>query len=539
MQNASRRDFLVGAGAAAILSGCHNWGSVLRTQTAELLAQARAKKINILYIMTDDHAAHAISAYGSRVNRTPGIDRLAKEGMIFSDVMCTNPICGPSRASILTGRYSHMHGVPTFVSIDRGIETVGGHLRRAGYYTAFLGKWHVGGPKTVRDEDWDRWMVYENQGVYFDPYFMEPDGNGGIKRTVYKGEYATENLTRLTMAQIDAATASGKPFFIMMHHKAPHRNWLPSKRYEGIFRRLTLKDIPMPETIYDTYEGRATPIRTTAMTLLRHMRPNLDLKLAEYFSQGHTFTTVEGKTFDGKKNEQGQYVNDWPEGMTDHEKVQLSYLRYMQDYLACVQSVDDSVADMQDFLKARGLEENTLVVYTADQGFFLGDHGLYDKRFIMEETLKMPFLAKCPAFIPAGSENHDIITNVDFAPTFMDLAGAPKPAEMQGDSFLANMAGHTPADWKDACYARYYVEGGEHQTAAWYGVRTKTDKLVYYYKRDEWEYFDLEKDPEEVHNGYGDAKYARRIAELKGRIAELRTKYGDTDQFQNCHEYSL
>ncbi len=166
MQNASRRDFLVGAGAAAILSGCHNWGSVLRTQTAELLAQARAKKINILYIMTDDHAAHAISAYGSRVNRTPGIDRLAKEGMIFSDVMCTNPICGPSRASILTGRYSHMNGVPTFVSIDRGIETVGGHLRRAGYYTAFLGKWHVGGPKTVRDEDWDRWMVYENQGVY-------------------------------------------------------------------------------------------------------------------------------------------------------------------------------------------------------------------------------------------------------------------------------------------------------------------------------------------------------------------------------------
>ena len=151
----------------------------------------------------------------------------------------------------------------------------------------------------------------------------------------------------------------------------------------------------------------------------------------------------------------------------------------------------------------------------------------------------MPFLAKCPAFIPAGSENHDIITNVDFAPTFMDLAGAPKPAEMQGDSFLANMAGRTPADWKDACYARYYVEGGEHQTAAWYGVRTKTDKLVYYYKRDEWEYFDLEKDPEELHNGYGDAKYARRIAELKGRIAELRTKYGDTDQFQNCHEYSL
>jgi arylsulfatase A-like enzyme len=211
----------------------------------------------------------------------------------------------------------------------------------------------------------------------------------------------------------------------------------------------------------------------------------------------------------------------------------------MQDYLACVQSVDDSVGEMTQYLKDCGLEENTLVVYTSDQGFFLGDHGLYDKRFIMEETLKMPFIAKCPAFIRPGSDNRDIITNVDFAPTFLDLAGAEKPAGMQGDSFASNMAGATPDDWKRDCYCRYYVEGGEHNTAAWYGIRTKTDKLVFYYKRNEWEYFDIAKDPEELHNEYANPAYAERIAELKHRLDELREKYDDRDQYKDCREYSL
>jgi len=541
----SRRDFILGTAAATALAGCDNFmtlGPYLaeknRRRASELLAAARSRRLNILFIMTDDHAAHAISAYGSRINKTPHMDALAKEGMIFSNVMCTNPICAPSRASILTGRYSHKNGVPTFVPISREIETVGGVLRRAGYYTAFVGKWHCGGPQTVRDADWDKWMVYENQGVYFDPYFIEPGEGGKFKRTAYKGEYATENITRICKGVLDEARGSGKPFFMMMHHKAPHRNWLPSDKYRMRFRRLTLKDIPVPDTLFDDWKGRASPIRTTAMTLLRHMRLKEDLKLAEYFSGGGRFE-FEGQSYEGKRNAAGTFVDEWPDGMDDRAKTALSYLRYMQDYLACVQSVDDSVGEMTQYLRDCGLEENTLVVYTSDQGFFLGDHGLYDKRFIMEETLKMPFIAKCPAFIRPGSDNRDIITNVDFAPTFLDLAGAERPDGMQGDSFASNMAGATPDDWKRDCYCRYYVEGGEHNTAAWYGVRAKTDKLVFYYKRNEWEYFDIAKDPEELRNEYENPAYAGRIAELKRRLDELREKYDDRDQYKDCREYSL
>ncbi len=537
----SRREFLLGIGAAAALAGCESaraYAAWSERKRSELIAAAREKKLNILFIMTDDHAAHAISAYGSRINKTPHLDAMAAEGMIFSNVMCTNPICAPSRASILTGQYSHKNGVPVFVGLSPKIETVGGYLRKSGYHTSLVGKFHCGGPSALRREDWDRWMIYQGQGVYNDPWFFVPGDDGKITRKEYKGEYATDNLTKVCKGILDEAQEAGKPFFMMMLHKAPHRNWIPSDKYRSRFRAMTLKEIPLPDTIFDDYAGRATPIRNAAMTLLRHMRPGMDLKLAEFFSEGHVFE-FEGKTYHGRKNAEGKFVDDWPEGMDDRAKTALSYLRYMQDYLACVQSVDDSVGEMNAYLKERGLEKNTLVIYTSDQGFFLGDHGLYDKRFIMEETLKMPFIAKCPAFIKPGSVNEDIVTNVDFAPTFVDIACGEKPAAMQGDSFVNNMGGCTPADWKESCYCRYYVEGGEHNTAAWYGVRTKKDKLVFYYKRNEWEYFDIANDPDELHNLYSDKQYASRIAELKELISKLRNKYGDSDQYINCREYSL
>ena len=529
--NTSRRQFLLGAGAAtAAYAGC----------SAELVKLAQDKRLNILFIMTDDHAAHAISAYGSKINKTPHLDALAREGMIFSSVMCTNPICTPSRAGILTGRYSHKNGVPVFNNISPEIETVGGYMRSAGYYTGFIGKWHCGGPASVRNADWDKWMVYVGQGVYHNPWYFtnERTPDGGYKKAEFPGEYATENITKCTKAMLDEALATGKPFYVMMHHKAPHRNWIPSEKYRMKFRSMTLKDIPLPETLFDDWQGRATPIRKTAMTIRHHIRPNFDAKVAEWFEEGHVFE-FEGKTYTGKKNAQGKFTNELPDGMDERAKTAFLYLRYMQDYLACVQSVDDSVGEMMAYLKEKGIEQNTLVVYTSDQGFFLGDHGLYDKRFIMEETLKMPFIAKCPALIKPGSTNADIIANIDFAPTFLDIAGVKKPEVMQGDSFLKNLSGQTPADWKQAVYARYYVEGGEHNTAAWYGVRTKTEKLVYYYKRDEWEYFDIQKDPEELHNGYGDPANRDRIAALKKLIEDLRAKYQDEDQFKDAHEYSL
>ena len=521
----SRRSFVAGAGALALLS-CRG---------GAMLDAARRKRLNILYIMTDDHAAHAIGAYGSRINRTPNIDRLAKEGAILRNCFCTNPICTPSRAGILTGEYSHKNGVPVFNDLPRGTKTVGGYMRDAGYGTAFIGKWHLGGPATVRDEDWDKWMVYANQGQYFDPWFWERK-DGKIVKTVYRGEYATENITRVALDAIDAVSSSGKPFFAMVHHKAPHRNWLPSGKYRAAFRRMTLKDIPPPDTLFDTWEGRASPIKTTAMTLRYHMRLKEDLKLAEYFRDGGEFE-FEGRRYEGAKNARGEYIDEWPAGTDDRAKTALSYLRYMQDYLACVQSVDDSVGDMLAHLEKKGVLDDTLVIYTSDQGFFLGDHGLYDKRFIMDEVIKMPFLVRCPALVKPGTVVSDIVTNIDFAPTFMAVAGADAPSRMQGRSFLSNLGGKTPADWKKDCYLRYYVEGGEHATSAWYGIRTGIDTLVFYCKRGEWEYFDIAKDPEELVNRYSDPACAGRIAVLKKRLEELRKELGDNDRYANAREY--
>lgn len=495
-----------------------------------------AQRPNILFIMSDDHAAHAISCYGSKINQTPHIDRLANEGVRMEHVYATNPICAPSRASILTGQYSHKNGVPTFNEISKEIKTVGGYLKDEGYYTAFLGKWHVGKPNTVRDEDWDSWAVYENQGVYFNPYFFSKNAKGKIKRTTYKGEYASENITRLAKAQIDQALSANKPFFMMMHHKAPHRNWLPSPKYCEKFRKLTLKDIPIPDTLFDDFAGRATPIKTTAMSLLNHMRLKQDLKAAEYFSQGGKFE-FEGRSYEGAKNASGKYIDDWPVGADDRAKIAFSYLRYMQDYLATVQSVDDSVGEMLDYLKEKGIDKNTLIIYTSDQGFFLGDHGLYDKRFIMEETLKMPFVASYPGVIPQGTVSRGVVSNVDFAKTFLEFAGVKFPSQMQGESFVGELTGENPVPANRAVYCRYYVEGGEHNTAAWYGVVTAKDKLVNYYKRGEWEYFDTVKDPDELHNCYADPLYANRVANLKAILAERKAACEDNDEFVDVPEY--
>ena len=514
----TRREFLKAAGCGLAVAATPVW------------AQGGAKKRpNILFIMTDDHAAHAISAYGSRINKTPGMDRLAQEGTLFQDVFVTNSICTPSRACILTGMYSCKNGVPVFNDIS-------------------------GGPNTVRDSDWDRWAIYQNQGQYFDPFFFtnaekcpptakDKFANG---RIAFPGEYATDNLTRVTQGVIDEALAQGKPFFVAMLHKAPHRNWLPEPKYRDSFRKLTLEDIPVPETLFDDWRGRATPIAHTAMTLEHHMRIEADLKLTEYFSQGGQFPGVDPQQYTS-----GESKNRWPKEIRDNpnlpdaererrrrERIKLAYLRYMQDYLGCVQSVDDSVGQMLDYLKAKGVDQDTIVIYTADQGFFLGDHGLFDKRLMMEESLKMPFLLRWPAAVKPGTTNTDLITNVDFASFFCDAAGVPRPENYQGRSFLPNITTGTPADWRKSFYYRYYIEGGEHNTPAHYGVRTHRYKLIFYYKQDEWELFDLRKDPEELNNRYADPAYANVVEALKIELYRLKAAVGDCDQYYHSGEYA-
>ncbi len=547
-----RRDFLKAAGCGLALTATAGAAPLAFAQQAA--ATPAKKRPNILFIMTDDHAAHAISAYGSRINKTPGIDRLAKEGTLFQDVFVTNSICTPSRACIMTGMYSCKNGVPVFNDISPKIKTVGGTLRDSGYYTALLGKWHMGGPQTVRDTDWDRWAIYQNQGQYFDPYFFTnaekcpPTAKDHFKngRITFPGEYATDNLTRVTQGVIDEAIAQGKPFFVAMLHKAPHRNWLPEPKYRDAFRKLTLDDIPPPDTLFDDHKGRATPIGRTAMTLEHHMRIEADLKLTEYFTQGGQFPGI-----DPQQYKTGESKNRWPKEIRDdkslpadererrrRERIKLSYLRYMQDYLGCVQSVDDSVGQMLDYLKEKGIDQDTIVIYTADQGFFLGDHGLYDKRLMLEESLKMPFLLRWPAAVKPGQVNTDIITNVDFASFFCDAAGAPRPDNYQGRSFLPNITVGTPKDWRQSFYYRYYIEGGEHNTPAQYGVRTHRYKLICYYKQDEWELFDLKKDPEELNNCYNDPAYANVVAALKIELYRLKAEVGDADQFYHSGEYA-
>jgi arylsulfatase A-like enzyme len=477
---------------------------------------AAAPRPNILFIMTDDHAAHAIGCYGSRVNTTPNLDRLANEGMRMDRVFATNSICTPSRASILTGKYSHVNGVPVFNRFDGSQPTVQRMLQEAGYYTAMIGKWHLGSDPTGFDD----WNILPGQGVYNDPTFYDRDGS-----EVHEG-YATDVITDLTIATLKNRPKD-KPFFVMSHHKAPHREWTPAEKHRKQFEN---RRIPEPATLRDDYAGRADALREQKQSVFRDLTRR-DLKIAppaglagrelqQWLSVKPTEVEVE---VDGvRRTLSGKELDDW------------KYQRYMRDYLACVQSVDDNVGRLLDWLDTNGLAANTVVIYTSDQGFFLGDHGLYDKRFMYEESLRMPFLVRWPAGIQAGTTSDAIGINCDFAPTFLDLAGRPTPQEMQGRSFLPIWRGRTPRDWRQAMYYRYYHDPGDHDTRAHYGIRTANHKLIHYWKKDQWECYDLAADPHELHNIYGDPKAQRVVARLKRELRRLKRELKDDDRFADA-----
>jgi len=476
---------------------------------------ATSGRPNILFIMTDDHAAQAISCYGSRINQTPSLDRIAKQGMRMDRVFATNSICTPSRATILTGKYSHMNGVPVFNRFDGSQPTVAKLLQTAGYYTAMVGKWHLGSDPT----GFDYWNILPGQGVYNDPTLYDKDGS-----TVYKG-YATDIIADITI-DVMKNRPKDKPFFIMSHHKAPHREWTPNEKYRKQFRD---KRIPEPSTLRDDYSGRTDAIREQQQSVFRDMtRRDLKIEpppelsgaeLRKWLSVKPTEveTEVDGVT----KVLTGKALEDW------------KYQRYMQDYLACVQSVDDNVGRVMDWLDANGLRDNTMVIYTSDQGFFLGEHGMYDKRFMYEESLRMPFLVRWPAAIKAGSTSSAIAINCDFAPTFLDAAGASIPTDMQGRSLTPVFQGKTPRDWRHSMYYRYYHDPGDHNTRAHYGVRTDTHKLIYFWKKDQWECYDLAADPQELHNIYADPKAQKMVAQLRQELSRLRKELKDDDRFAN------
>ena len=481
-----------------------------------LALSATVQRPNIVFIMSDDHAAHAISAYGSRVNRTPNIDRLAKEGMLLGNVFATNSICTPSRATILTGQYSHVNGVTVFNRFDSSRLTVARLLQQGGYYTGMIGKWHLGSDPA----GFDTWAILPGQGVYMNPIFYT-----ATSETTYTGRYATDVITDLGIDFI-RNRPRGKPFFLMLHHKAPHRPWEPDAAHRAPF---VDRWIPEPPNFWDNYETRTDALHENEQRVAKDMsRRDLKLvpppsltgdSLAKWLAtKPDTVTTTRG----------GATVT-----LTGEALARWKYQRYMQDYLATVQSVDDNVGRVLDYLDKNGLARNTIVIYTSDQGFFLGDHGLFDKRFMYEESLRMPFLVRWPAVIKPGSRSDAMALNVDFAETFLEAAGLPVPNTMQGRSLMPVLRGRVPTDWRTSMYYRYYHDPGDHNTRAHYGVRTRTHKLIYFWKKDQWELYDLVNDPLEMNNIYGQPGQEKVTAALKAELLRLKQAVHDEDQLAN------
>jgi arylsulfatase A-like enzyme len=465
---------------------------------------------NIIFIMSDDHASHAMSCYGSRINKTPNIDRIAEGGMRFDNCFCTNSICTPSRAAILTGTYNHVNEVTTLdTHMDNGLLTFPKLLQQNGYRTAIFGKWHLGTGPEHCPTGFDDWAVLPGQGRYHNPEFIIKGPDGGTKKTVLG--YVTDLITDMSLDWLKGRDPD-KPFCLLCHHKAPHRPWYPDEKHAQMFLN---EDVPEPDTLHDDYNNRASAAAAAEMRVGPHMKVT-DLKC------------------------------EIPIELPENDLRSWAYQHYIKDYLRVVASVDDNVGRILDTLDAEDLTENTMIIYTSDQGFFLGDHGWYDKRFMYEESLRMPFVLRYPKEVKPDTHNEDIVLNVDFAALFLDLAGIAVPETFQGRSFRQVTQGEPPDDWRESMYYRYWMHKANHNVYAHYGIRTKRFKLIYYYADalgqagaidetydPEWELFDLEKDPNELRNVYNDPNYAKTVDDMKRELHYRQEQVGDERYFKD------
>lgn len=492
---------------------------------------AADRRPNILYIMTDDHAERAISAYDSSLIRTPNIDRLANEGIRFTNSYVTNSICAPSRAVMLTGKYSHINGLrdnrdrfdgsqPTFPRI----------LQEAGYQTAMLGKWHLQSTPV----GFDTWKILQGQGSYYNPLFYE---NGDT--VVYEG-YVTDIITDMVIDFIDKRD-KGRPFCVLYHHKAPHRSWMPAERHVGMFRD---RKFPLPETFYDDYRTRERTAGDQDMEI-KDMYLGYDMKIhllpgeKEPYSGGgrsinwdatnswkqvyRALTPSQKAVFDSYYDQVN--LDYRSREFTEKELREWKYQRYMEDYLACIVAVDENIGRLLDYLEKEKLSKNTIIVYTSDQGFYLGEHGWFDKRFMYEESFTMPLIIRYPKKIKPGTVSDAFVMNLDFAPTFLDYAGIAIPADIQGESMRPVLEASDGANWRTSVYYHYYEYPAWHDVHKHDGVRNKNYKLIHFYDIGVWELFDLNKDPHELNNVYEDSAYREVRQEMLTEYRNAREKY--------------
>ena len=493
----------------------------------------KGSRPNILFIFSDDHATDAIGAYGGRLaegDPTPRIDQLASEGMVFRRSFCTNSICGPSRAVILTGKHSHVNGFQQNGNrFDGGQPTFPKMLKKAGYTTAMIGKWHLGSDP----QGFDYWDVLPGQGAYYNPRLKRAEGP-----RVVEG-HCTDIVTDLALEWLEGNKDSDQPWLLMCQHKAPHRTWMPAARHLDLYAD---SDLPVPDTLFDQHADNSSAAARSEMTIAEHMYLFYDLFVPPVEGadpkKGGSLDASGQRNIDRMTPEQ-RALWDAAYGprnaafraadLEGEDLVRWKYQRYVKNYLRCVRGVDESVGRLVDWLAANGLDENTIVIYSSDQGFYLGDHGWYDKRWMYEESLEMPFIIRWPGVVPAGGASDALIQNLDYAPTFLEAAGAEVPADMQGRSLLPVLGGDTPDDWRDAIYYRYFEFPGPHQVAKHYGIRTDRYKLMYFHDLDQWEFYDLQEDPDELTNVFGAPEHTARIARLATRLGEMKAEALDAD----------
>ena len=484
-----------------------------------------ADRPNIVFIFTDDHSIQTIGAYNSRLSAfcrkhkiTPNLDRLAAEGALFENSLCANSLCSPSRAAILTGLHGHANGVMTLGRpIKDGVWTFPPAIKKAGYQTAVVGKWHLG--KTPTKTDY--WRTLNGQGEYYHPNFTGPDG-----REQRRG-YATDLITEMGIDWLKQRDNT-KPFLLMVQHKAPHRPFSPPSRY---YKWLSDVKVPEPDTLFDDYEGRASPAHNQKMEIDRHMNFPTDLKVLEkgkWAGQLNRLNDAEKTEWleaFGPRNE--AFFKAKLEGKA---LVRWKYQEYLKDYLRCIKAVDDSVGAIDAYLKEQGLTDNTVLIYSSDQGFYMGEHGWFDKRWIYEESLHMPLILRWPGVVNPGSRFKQLVQNIDYASTFCEITGAKAADNLHGRSFVPILRGETPDQWRKSVYYHYYDRG--HGVARHYGMRDHRYTLAHFYETDEWELFDLEKDPKQLKSVYSDPAYAESLAGLKEELARLKSDFKDeSDQW--------